>query len=152
MDRIQLIRVSGPILWCINLKTILSDASHAKNHARWAHPTVLNAMKTGTKPKPVPQLDLKDEPPDDRPIKCVTCGERFDDVKSMQAHAARMHNAFSHQCKFCVGINVSFKYKKDLYKHYTEKHGKQRMQFNKMHHYHKSTYHNTEQNREQNYQ
>jgi len=152
VDRFQLIRVIGPTLWCINLETILSDVSHAKNHARWAHPTVLNAMKTETKPKPVPQLDLKDEPTDERPIKCVTCGERFDDVKSMQAHAARMHNAFSHQCKFCVGVNVSFKYKKDLYKHYTEKHGKQRMQFNKMHHYHKSTYHNTQQNREQNLQ
>ena len=125
----------------INLKTILSDASHAKNHARWAHPNSENAIKLGLKTKPVSQP--KNEPVDDRPIKCDICGERFDDVKSMQAHAARMHNAFSHKCKFCVG-NVSFKYKKDLYKHYTETHGKQRLQFNKMqfNKTYKQTYHN----------
>jgi len=128
-----------------------SDISHAKNHARWAHPghTIVDRAPKPVKPKPVPKVpDPKDEPIDDRPIKCVTCGERFDDVKSMQAHAARMHNAYIHQCQFCVGVNVSFKYKKDLYKHYTEEHGKQRLQFNKMYHYHKPTYHKTEQNQE----
>ena len=125
----------------IILKTILSDASHAKNHARWAHPTSENAIKLGLKTKPVSQP--KEEPEDNRPIKCDICGERFDDIKSMQAHAARMHNAFSHKCKFCVGANVSFKYKKDLYKHYTEEHGKNRLQFNKMYNYNNPTYHKT---------
>ena len=66
----------------INFKTILSDASHAKNHARWAHPTSENAIKLGLKTKPVSQP--KEEPEDDRPIKCDICGERFDDLKSMQ--------------------------------------------------------------------